>query len=126
MAAGGRRHARIGERLQRKGHVRGRLKTLLRTFLETTIHHPLQSRGRSCRDLRNGRRILIQDCRHGFRRSRFTERLLARYHLIEDGAEGEDVRAVVGGLSAHLLGRHIAGGAHHHAWLGALGDSSIY
>jgi hypothetical protein len=33
---------------------------------------------------------------------------LAGKHLIQNGPEGKDVRAVVGGLGAHLLGRHIA------------------
>ncbi len=36
------------------------------------------------------------------------EGTLAREHLVEDRAEGKNVAARVGGLSPHLLGRHVA------------------
>ena len=34
-------------------------------------------------------------------------------HFVENRAEREDVRPVVRRLTAHLLGRHVAGGPHH-------------
>ncbi len=97
------------------------LTALLRVFLQAAVHYPLQTWGRSCRDLGNGRRILIQNRRHGLRRSGFAERLLPRHHLVKNRAESEDVGAVVCHLSANLLGRHVAHGSHYHAWLSPLG-----
>ena len=40
---------------------------------------------------------------------------MSREHLVEHGAEGENVRPVVGGLAAHLFGGHVTGGPQHHS-----------
>src|SRR5262245_1058324 len=51
-------------------------------------------------------------------------------HLIEDHPKAEDVRAMIGILAPHLLGRHVAYGSHHRARIsdgflgGHLGTSS--
>ena len=67
------------------------------------------------------RRIFLQDRRHRVGGRVAVEGALAREHLVEDRAEGEDVGARVGGLAAHLLGRHVAERAHDDAGLRARG-----
>ena len=53
------------------------------------------------------------------------ERACAGQHLIEHGAECEQVGAPVYGFAAHLLGCHVADRAHHHAWFGRQGRVRI-
>ncbi len=55
--------------------------------------------------------ILLEDRRGGLDAGRSAERSLPGQHLVEDDTEGEDVRAVIGGLALHLLGRHVGDGA---------------
>ncbi len=66
------------------------------------------------------RRLLLQDRRHRVGRRVPPERLPARKQLVEDRAEREDVRPVVDGQPAHLLGRHVADRPHHDARLRVL------
>ena len=49
------------------------------------------------------------------------ERRPARQHLEQDRARREQVAARVDGLAGHLLGRHVARRAHHHAGARQLG-----
>ena len=53
------------------------------------------------------RRILLEDRGHRVGGRVAFERSLPREHLVEHGAEREDVGALVRGLAAHLLGRHV-------------------
>ena len=52
-----------------------------------------------------------QDGVHGPERAVALERPAAGEHFVEHGAEREDVRAPIDGLAAHLLRRHVPGGA---------------
>ena len=97
------------------------MKTLIRIFLETAINNAQQTGRRSWRQLRNGSRFLVQDRGHGFRGRGLVKRLLSGDELIQDGAEREDVGAMVNIFRAHLLGRHVTDSSHHRASLGALG-----
>ena len=58
--------------------------------------------------LREIRRLLRQDRRDRVGRRVPPKRPLARQHLVEDRPKGEEIRPTVGGLAAHLLGRHVA------------------
>ena len=55
--------------------------------------------------------VLAQDRGHGLRRGVAAEGAAAAQHLVQHAAEAEDVGAVVDGVAAHLLGRHVADGA---------------
>ena len=61
------------------------------------------------------RRIAGENRAHRVRGRGPVERALARDHLVEHRAEAEDVGAVIDREPAHLLRRHVAHGAEHHA-----------
>ncbi len=90
---------------------------LLGILLETVAHDPFEA-GRDVL-VRDGevRRVFLQDRRHGVGRRVAVEGALAREHLVEDRAEGEDVAPRVGGPAADLLGGHVAERAHDDAGL---------
>jgi len=67
---------------------------------------------------RRVRRIVAKDGRHRLGGRVATERALAGQHLVEHGAECEEIRARVSGLPAHLLRRHVPDGAQCDAGLG--------
>ena len=112
MSAGGLRYSRVRQRLQREGEIGGGLKTLLRIFLQAAMDHSLQGHRSVGREVRNRWRLLVQNRGHRIGRRGLLKRLLPHHHLVEDGSEGEDVRAVVGRQSTHLLWRHVADGSH--------------
>ena len=86
----------------------GRLASALSNIWRTTA-------GKSGDGLVGGRGLRLHDLvEHGVQRLR-VERLLAREHLVEDAAQGEDVGARVHVLAPHLLGRHVVRGPHHQA-----------
>jgi hypothetical protein len=62
-------------------------------------------------------RLFAQDRRHRFGGGVATEGTLAHEHFVEHRAEREEIRARVERLPAHLLGRHVAHGAHDGAGL---------
>ena len=83
------------ERLEVEREVARRLEPLLRVLLEAVPHDPLEPGLDVLVRRREIRRLLSQDRRHRLRRRVAAERALAREHLVEDRAEGEDVRARV-------------------------------
>ncbi len=93
------------------------VEALLGVLLEAVADDPLEAG----RDVLVGdgeiRRVFLQDRRHRVGRRVAVEGALAREHLVEDRAEGEDVAARVGGPAADLLGRHVAERAHDDAGL---------
>ena len=110
-----------GQRLQVEGEVVGGVEALFGVLLEAVAHDPLEAGGDVLVGDGEIRRVLLEDRRHRVRGRVAVERALAREHLVEDRAEGEDVAAGVGGPAAHLLGRHVAERAQHDARLRAGG-----
>ena len=105
-------------RLEREREVVRRVEAFLRPFLEAVAKDALdRGRERSAR-LGESSRVPLGDRRHRLRRRLAAERTVTREHLVQDRAERKDVRAVVRRPAAHLLGRHVADGAHHRAWFG--------
>ena len=100
------RHTR--ERLEVEGEIARRLEPLLRVLLEAVPHDPVDPRMDVLVRRREIRRLLRQDRRDRVRRRLAAERALARQHLVEDRAEGEEVAAAVRRLPPHLLRRHVA------------------
>ena len=115
-ARAGRREPR--ERLEVERQIVGRVKTLLRILLQAVPHDALEPRREVLVGQREVRRVLPQDRRHRVGGGVAVEGALAREHLVEDRAEGEDVAAGVGLPPAHLLGRHVADRPEDHSRLG--------
>ncbi len=96
--------------------VTDRLEALAGIFLEAPLHKDAHSR-------RNGGGKLCpigmifddggQSVGDGFA----VESHFPGQHLVEDAAEGPDIRAAIGGFAASLLGRHVRGGSKDHASL---------
>ena len=119
-ARGGRHFVALAE-TERERQIARRLKALVGALLET-VADDLDELGRQgAAALAKMRRLLVEDRHHRLDRRGALEGAATRQHLVEDGAEGEDVGAVVGRLAAHLLGRHVTDGAEHHAGLRGAG-----
>ena len=61
------------------------------------------------------RRVVFQDRGHGLGRGVAAESAHPGKHFVEHRTKCKDVAARIGGLAAHLLRRHVARRAHHHA-----------
>ena len=104
-----------GGGFERERQIARGLKPRRRTLLQTAIDDA-HERGRNLAlGGRQVRRMVLDDGRHRVHRGLAVERALAREHLVEHGAERKDVRAMIGRHAAHLLGRHVADRAEHHA-----------
>jgi hypothetical protein len=79
----------------------------------------LEGRRHAVTDGARRRRLLAQDCRHRLGARVAAEGAPARQHLVEHGAEREDVGAMVGDAAPHLLRRHVADRPQNRAGLGA-------
>jgi hypothetical protein len=64
------------------------------------------------------RRIVVEDRVSGLDGGVALERAATREHLVDDGPESKDVRALIRRLAPHLLGRHVADRAEDRAVLG--------
>jgi hypothetical protein len=88
------------------------LETFGRILFEAVTHDALE-RGRNIAiGLGELGRIILEDGAHGVGGGITVKGAFAGEHLVEDGAEGEDVGARIGGLAADLFGRHMADRAH--------------
>src|SRR6202158_3235775 len=63
-------------------------------------------------------RLFFEDCTHGICGRLPVKGSLSGEHLVKDRAQAEDIGAMVQGLSAYLLRRHVTYGPQHHARLG--------
>ena len=111
----GRRSGDLAGRRSRRGRdlrqielqITRRLKPFVRVLFEAMPDDSFERRRNDRRCRGEGRRLLSQDRAHGVGGRVTLEGALARDHLVENGAEAEDVRARVHRLRAHLLGRHV-------------------
>ena len=122
-----------GDRLSRRGHlgserqaaerereIARRLETGGRVLLHAPAgDEPERRWNRSRRFVGDGRRRVFQDRADGVGRRGSGERTAAGEHLEDDAAQREDVDAVIDGLAARLLGRHVAERSEHDVRQGA-------
>ena len=93
--------------------VSRRLEPFLAILLQAVPDDAIEREGEVPPRLGERRRFLPEDRRHRVARRLLPERPLAREQLVEDRPEREDVRAVIHGKPAHLLGRHVPDRPHH-------------
>ena len=91
------------------------MKTLFRVLFQAMAHDVLKAMWNGGIGLRNFRRVVAQNGGVNIGKTGPIKGALAGKHLVQDGAEGEDIRTRVGSFAADLLRRHIAGCAHHRA-----------
>ena len=91
------------------------LDALLGILGQARLDQSVEGRRRHRAHARDRGRLALQDRGDQRRVALGFERLLAGGHLVEDGAEGEQVGASVGLLPLELLGRHVLERAHHRA-----------
>src|SRR6266478_2755291 len=101
-----------------ESQIARRLEALVGIFLQAMEHDAIEP----WRYLRIGshqiRRILLEDGAGRVRRSRACKGPVPRKYFIEHSAEGKYVGPRIGGLSAHLLRRHISCRAEDRALFG--------
>jgi hypothetical protein len=104
--------------LQRLGELGAVLVALLGLLGQAALDHAAQ-RGRHVRPLGVERRwFLVDDLGGDGHQAVAAEGALAREHLVQHDAGGEEVAAAVDLLAARLLGRHVLRRAQHRAHLG--------
>ncbi len=113
----GRWHGRMALRqgLEGEGDVTGGLEAVVGALLQAALDDAFECGWDGSIGLAQRRRIPGEDRRRDVYRGLTREGAPPREHLIEHAAEREDVRPVVHGLAAQLLGRHVAAGPEHHA-----------
>ena len=116
--AGGRQRVGRGNRRQqfeREAQIVRGVESILAPLLEAATDDPFERRRCVRRELG---RIVFEDSGQRLRTRLTLKCPPARQHLVDDHTQREDVRAMVDRLPTHLLGRHIAHGAHHNAKVG--------
>ncbi len=101
-----RRRRFFGCRVDLEPGVGNVVKPPRRLAVEATLQEPADGgrrRGRKRRPARLG----LQNCRERVGDRLSLERLAPGQHLVENGAEGPDIRPLVDGFPAGLLGRHV-------------------
>ena len=111
----------LGDPAQLPFQVRRGLPALVGILGEARLHDAVERGRRHRLQLRDRLRLVAQDRGDEGRLRGAGEGLLARRHLVEHGAEGEDVGARVGVLALELLGRHVLERAEDRAFLREVG-----
>ncbi len=94
------------------------MKPLLRILFDAAANHALQGQRHIRGELRDRRRLFVENGADGVGLGGSLKSPLAHNHLIKDCAEGKDIGAMVGHLSADLLRGHITHCAHRDAMAG--------
>src|SRR5262245_44289373 len=94
------------------------MKSVFRLLLQTTPQDLFQPRRDFHTQFAQIWRLFLQDRVHHFDGRIAMEGALSGEHFVKDHTEGEDVRAMIRLLSAHLLRRHVTDRTHDHARIG--------
>ena len=113
------------DRLQGQRQVIRSLEPVVRPLLQTSADDTLHRRRDLVRQGGQVRRLVPKDGGQGLRGAVSPEGMLAGEHLVEHGAEREDVRAGVSGMTLRLLRRHVAHRAHHRSRTGHVGRRGV-
>ena len=106
--------ARLGNPLQLERQVARRLPALGRLLGHAASHEPVEGARGHRRQAGNRSRIFLEDRGDQAGLAFALEGPLCGQHLVQQGAEGEDVAARVGLLPLELLGRHVLKRADDH------------
>ena len=107
-----------GKGAQVEGQVARGLEAFVRIFLQTVPDHAVERAGNAHVHLKKVGRIVFENRIERLDRRLAAKRRNAGQHLVQNHAEGEDVRAVVAAAAAHLFRRHVADRSHEPPGLG--------
>ena len=106
---------RFGRRLaQRRGQLARRREPIDRLLREAALDD-VDDRGRDQRIEAIERRWVLQNRVHRLDRGRLLEGARAGHQLVDQQADGEQIRSLIGDLAADLLGRHVGRRSDHDA-----------
>src|SRR5215469_15145202 len=104
---------------QRKGYIVRGAEALLGVLLQAVAYDALQGGRNVPASFGKIRRVFLQNGDHRVCGCSSLEGSLSREHLIQNGADGEDVGSRIGFQTADLFRGHIADSAEHHPGSGA-------
>jgi hypothetical protein len=110
----------FGERFEIESYVAGGVEPLSGIFFEAVADNSLQAGRNVARGFGKFRDFFFQNRAHRVGGRLAVEGTLAGNHFVQDCAEGKYVGAGVGGFASHLLGGHVADGAHDKTGFGSL------